>query len=78
MFKLTGRSGLRRSSGAAAQPRVGGIPTGIAGSDITLSQRRKPAFVPDIPEEQTFDSDTGRVSEPGETVEGYTGKNIGA
>lgn len=64
MFKWTGTSGLRRSGGRPSQPRVITSPGyGICGSDITLTQRRRPAFMPDTPEEQGFDSNTSRVNE---------------
>lgn len=65
MFKLTrGGNGLRRSSqGAGGRPsRVSGL-TQLRGSDVTLSQRRRPAFLPDTPEEQGWDSNTPRVNE---------------
>lgn len=78
MFKSTGKSGLRRSGGAPSQPRVSGIPTGIAGAPLAAQVLRRPAFLPELAEEQTFDSSSPRLSEPGRKKQGYTGSNIGA
>lgn len=62
MFKLTkGGSGLRRASGTAQTPRISGL-KGLRGSDLTLSQRRRPAFLPDTPEEQGWDGKNSRLS----------------
>lgn len=79
MFKATGSSG-RRNAGRTASSgsgRISGL-HGLRGADTTVSRRRRPAFLPDTPEEQTIDSSTSRVSEPGESRGGYTGSNIGA
>ena len=76
MFKGL-KGGLRRSGGSARTARVSSTRMGH-GRDLASDQRRRPAFMPDTPQEQGYDSDGARVSEPGEKVEGYTGKNIGA
>lgn len=80
MFKLTGKGGLRRASGASSSGagRIGGL-HGLRGADTSVSRRRRPAGLPDTPEEQGFDNDSiARISEPGKRSQGYTGSNIGA
>jgi len=62
MFKWLNSSGRRNASPTGQTGRVTGI-TALRGSDITLSQRRRPAFLPDTPEEQGYDSNTRRVDE---------------
>lgn len=63
MFKWTGKSGLRRSGGGGANSsgRVSGL-HGLRGSSTEVSRRRRPAFTPDTPEEQAFDSNSSRLS----------------
>lgn len=63
MFKLTkGGRGLRRSSGGGGQtPRVQGLKAIRANS--TAPHPTRPAFMPDTPQEQAFDSSTSRVNE---------------
>lgn len=61
MFKTTGKSGLRRSSGGGSgTPRVSGL-TQLRGT--TPPHLMRPPFLPDTPQEQTFDSNTPRVDE---------------
>lgn len=64
MFKLTGNGGLRRASATASagSNRISGL-HGLRGSPIALTQHRRPAFMPDTPQEQGFDSTTSRVDE---------------
>jgi len=62
MFKSTGASGYRKASPTGQTSRVTGV-TNLRGSDISLSQRRRVAFLPDTPEEQTWDYDGPRVDE---------------
>ena len=77
MFKLTGVSGIRRSQGSSLMHRVVSPMGHLRGA--MPPHPRRPAFMPDTPQESGWDSaDGGRVSEPGETKQGYTGSNIGA
>jgi hypothetical protein len=62
LFKLTRPSGRYNAKPTRQTNRVQGV-TNLRGSDITLSQRRRPAFLPDTPEEQTWDSNSPRVDE---------------
>jgi hypothetical protein len=57
MFKLTGSSGRRNSGGGGVtqSSRVSGL-TELRQRDITTDNRRRPAFLPQTPQEQTFDS----------------------
>ena len=61
MFKLTGNSGSRKSSGGGA--RVGRVSSTRMGHgrDLSTEQHRRPAFLPDTPQEQGFDSDGPRI-----------------
>lgn len=79
MFKSTKGSGMRRSgsSGSRQSGRISGM-TQMRQAPTEVSRRRRPAFLPDTPEEQAVDSSTSRVSEVGESSKGYTGGNIGA
>ena len=61
MFKGL-RNGRRNASPTGQTGRVHGL-MALRGSDISLSQRRRPAFMPDTPQQQTYDSKTSRVSE---------------
>lgn len=56
MFKLTGKSGLRRASAPAVSRRKQGVAAG-RGSGIEPRVQR-PAFLPDTPQEQTMDNDS--------------------
>lgn len=61
MFKQL-RGGFRRSSGSGRTARVSSTQMGH-GRDITDEQRRRPAFLPQTPQEQGWDgSKTSRVS----------------
>lgn len=60
MFKGL-KGGIRRSSGSARTPRVSSTRMGHARS-ITDEQRRRPAFLPDTPQEQGQDSNSSRLS----------------
>jgi hypothetical protein len=60
MFKLTGVSGRRNASATRQTPRVSGL-TALRGRDIATDNRRRPAFLPDTPQEQGFDSDGPRL-----------------
>lgn len=62
MFKWTGKSGRRSAGGGGANSsgRVSGL-HGLRGSDTTVSRRRRPAFMPDTPEQQGFDGKNSRL-----------------
>jgi hypothetical protein len=59
-FKLTGHSGMRRSGGGghSAGSRVN---AGVMNDAGPMPVLRKPAFVPDTPQESTFDSNSPRL-----------------
>jgi hypothetical protein len=61
MFKLTKGSGLRRASPSGQTSRVSGL-HGLRGRDLTTDNRRRPAFLPDTPQEQGFDGKNPRLS----------------
>lgn len=59
MFKgLNG--GLRRSGGSARTARVSSSRMGH-GRDLTTDMRRRPAFIPDTPQDQGKDTDSSRL-----------------
>lgn len=55
-------SGRRNASGGGRTARVSSAAMGH-GRDLSTEQHRRPAFVPDTPQEQGFDSNTSRVNE---------------
>lgn len=64
MFKMTkGGSGLRRAGGGGStqSSRISGL-SQIKQAPTEVSRRRRPAFLPDTPEEQAFDSSSSRLS----------------
>lgn len=60
MFKSTGKSGLRRSSGGSRVARVSGNAKGHV-APLDTQVLRVPAFVPATPQEHGFDSDSPRL-----------------
>jgi hypothetical protein len=62
MFKLTKNSGRRNANAAARTARVSSARMGH-GRDLSTDMRRRPAFLPDTPQEQGYDSRTSRVDE---------------
>lgn len=70
------RGGHRKASGTGGTPRITGLSQIRPNSTAPVPHR--PAFLPDHPQEQGQDSKSSRISEPGETRQGYTGGNIGA
>lgn len=62
MFKLTGRAGLRRAGGGGVtqSSRIGGL-SGLRARPLATDNHRRPAFLPDTPQEQTMDSNSPRL-----------------
>ena len=58
-FKLTGKSGLRRSAGRRHTPRIQGLAAGRDGGIVR--DHTRPAFLPNSPQEQAWDSNSPRL-----------------
>ena len=56
MFKLTGKSGLRRAKHVPVSARKQGLAAGRGSGLVNVPHR--PAFLPDTPQEQTMDNDS--------------------
>lgn len=63
MFKQTNSSGRRNSGGSGAKQtgRITGM-TQMRQAPTEVSRRRRPAFLPDEPEQQAWDSSSPRLS----------------
>ena len=63
MFKWTGSSGRRDAGGGGVSQtgRVTGM-TQMRQAPTEVNRRRRPAFLPDEPEQQAWDSNSSRLS----------------
>lgn len=59
MFKTTGKSGFRRSRGSGGGVRRVSATRLVHVTEV--QQHRRAAFLPDTPQEQTFDSNSPRL-----------------